>query len=116
LNAGHGNAVAAVGLGLIEAFVCGIQQLLGGLAVKSPDFPDLFLPKVSGFELLHEWRSNPRTAEVPVFVLTSKDLMKDERQYLHTHSESLFRKQDSWREPLIKQLGRIVTSGDLEPN
>jgi hypothetical protein len=33
LVAGKGNAVAAVALGLIEAFICDIQQLLGGLAV-----------------------------------------------------------------------------------
>jgi PAS domain S-box-containing protein len=77
---------------------------------------DLLLPNVSGFELLHEWRTNPRTADLPVFVLTSKDLTKEERQYLHAHSESLFRKQDSWREPLIRQLGRVVTTPDLENN
>jgi PAS domain S-box-containing protein len=77
---------------------------------------DLLLPNVSGFELLQEWRSNPRTADLPVFVLTSKDLTKEERQYLYAHSESLFRKQDSWREPLIKQLGRVVIAQDLETN
>ena len=37
---------------------------------------DLVLPKMSGFELLAEWRSNPRTADLSVFVLTSKDLTK----------------------------------------
>ena len=75
---------------------------------------DLVLPKVSGFELLAEWRSNPRTAELSVFVLTSKDLSKEEEKYVHAHAESLFRKQNSWREPLIKQLERVVTSSSLE--
>jgi len=75
---------------------------------------DLSLPKVSGFELLAEWRSNSRTADLPVFVLTSKDLTKEEEKYLHAHSESIFRKQDSWREALIKQLERVVTSTPLE--
>jgi PAS domain S-box-containing protein len=75
---------------------------------------DLLLPNVSGFELLHEWRSNLRTADLPVFVLTSKDLTSEESQYLRAHSESLFRKQDSWREPLIRQLGRVMPSPDLE--
>lgn len=77
---------------------------------------DLLLPNVSGLELLHEWRANPRTADLPVFVLTSKDLTTAERRYLHTHSESLFRKQDSWREPLIRQLGRVVITPDSEIN
>jgi signal transduction histidine kinase/CheY-like chemotaxis protein len=75
---------------------------------------DLVLPKMSGFELLAEWRSNPRTADLPVFVLTSKDLTKEEEKYIHAHAESLFRKQNSWREPLIKQLERVVTSLSLE--
>jgi two-component system, NarL family, sensor histidine kinase EvgS len=75
---------------------------------------DLVLPKMSGFELLAEWRSNPRTADLSVFVLTSKDLTKEEERYVHAHAESLFRKQNSWREPLIKQLERVVTSPSLE--
>ena len=75
---------------------------------------DLVLPKMSGFELLAEWRSHPRTADLSVFVLTSKDLTKEEEKYLRAHAESLFRKQDSWREPLIKQLERVVTSHALE--
>lgn len=75
---------------------------------------DLVLPKMSGFELLAEWRSNPRTADLSVFVLTSKDLTKEEEKYVHAHAESLFRKQNSWREPLIKQLERVVTSTALE--
>ena len=70
----HGYTVSIAGDGeqarLIEA------EALPELVILN-----LFLPKVSGFELLHEWRSNPRMADVPVFVLTSKDLTKEERQY-----------------------------------
>ena len=75
---------------------------------------DLVLPKMSGFELLAEWRGSPRTADLPVFVLTSKDLTQEEEKYLRAHAESLFRKQHSWREPLMKQLERVVTSQILE--
>jgi CheY-like chemotaxis protein len=70
---------------------------------------DLILPKMSGFELLSAWRANPRTADLSVFVLTSKDLSTEEEKYLRAHAESLFRKQNSWREPLINQLERVVT-------
>ena len=75
---------------------------------------DLVLPKIGGLELLAEWRDNPRTADLPVFVLTSKDLTKEEEKYIHAHAESLFRKQHSWREPLMKQLQRVVTRQVLE--
>src|ERR1700730_9830305 len=75
---------------------------------------DLVLPKMGGLELLAEWGDNPRTADLPVFVLTSKDLTKEEEKYIHAHAESLFRKQHSWREPLMKQLQRVVTRQVLE--
>jgi len=69
---------------------------------------DLLLPKVNGFELLSEWRANPRTADLSVFVLTSKDLTKDEEKYLRKNSEYLYRKQQPWQEELINQLRRVV--------
>ena len=72
------------------------------------------LPEVSGFELLGEWRANPRTADLPVFILTSMDLTKEEQGYLRMHAESLFRKQEPWQEELLKQLERAVSLGAPE--
>src|SRR6267143_6162155 len=103
----HGYAVSTAMDG--EQARVSVAQFLPELVIL-----DLVLPKMSGFELLAEWRSNPRTADLPVFVLTSKDLTKEEEKYIHAHAESLFRKQNSWREPLIKQLERVVTSLSLE--
>jgi PAS domain S-box-containing protein len=103
----HGYAVSTATDG--EQARASVAQFLPELVIL-----DLVLPKMSGFELLAEWRSDPRTAELSVFVLTSKDLTKEEEKYIHAHAESLFRKQNSWREPLIKQLERVVTSPSLE--
>src|SRR5579864_883879 len=68
---------------------------------------DMMLPEVSGFELLGEWRASLRTASLPVFVLTSKDLSQEEQGYLRTHAEALLRKQEPWRDALLRQLERI---------
>jgi PAS domain S-box-containing protein len=107
LLSGYGYAVSTAADG---------EQARASVAQSLPEIVilDLMLPRISGFELLAEWRSNPRTAELSVFVLTSKDLTKEEEKYIHAHAESLFRKQNSWREPLIKQLERVVTSLSLE--
>jgi len=75
---------------------------------------DMMLPEVSGFELLGEWRSSLRTAALPVFVLTSKDLTTEEQRYLRTHSEMLLQKQQPWHEALVKQLERVVSPGAVE--
>jgi signal transduction histidine kinase/DNA-binding response OmpR family regulator len=69
---------------------------------------DLVLPKVGGFELLAEWRAKPRTSELPVFVLTSKELTQQEKAYLRANTQSLFHKQESWQDALLKQLQRAV--------
>ncbi len=69
---------------------------------------DLILPAVGGFELLAEWRGNSRTADLPVFVLTSKDLTPEEKDYIRTHAGVLFQKQEPWQEALLRQLQRIL--------
>ncbi len=69
---------------------------------------DLILPDVSGFELLKEWRSNQSTAELSVFVLTSKDLTQAEKEYLRSNSAALLRKSDRWQDVLFQQLKQVV--------
>jgi PAS domain S-box-containing protein len=75
---------------------------------------DLLLPKVSGLELIAEWRADPRTADLPVFVLTSKDLSQDERRYLRLNGEFLLHKQHEWQDALLKQLHRAMPAHELE--
>jgi len=86
------------------------EQARAQMATALPELVilDLMLPKVSGFELLAEWRSKPRTADLPVFVLTSKDLTGEEEQYLRKHAESLFHKKQSWQQELSEQLQRVL--------
>ena len=75
---------------------------------------DLGLPDISGLELIAEWRSSPRTVDLPVFVLTSRDLSKEDQNYLRGHAESLFHKRHSWHEGLAKELNRVVSLGPPE--
>jgi signal transduction histidine kinase/DNA-binding response OmpR family regulator len=76
---------------------------------------DLMLPETTGFELLSEWRSSIRTTELPVFILTSKNLTQAEQTYLRAHAETLLSKQQSWQDELIKQLGRMAPRIDPAP-
>jgi DNA-binding response OmpR family regulator len=69
---------------------------------------DLMLPQVSGFQLLAEWRGHSRTADLPVFVLTSMDLALEERDYLRANAGAFFQKQEKWQEALLRQLQRAV--------
>jgi signal transduction histidine kinase/DNA-binding response OmpR family regulator len=69
---------------------------------------DLVLPDVNGFQLLAEWRADSRTSELPVFVLTSKELNPLEREYIRTNTRALLQKHESWQESLVRQLQRTV--------
>ena len=69
---------------------------------------DLTLPKVSGFQLLAEWSVDSRLSDLPVFVLTSKDLTEVEKEYIRSKTGALFQKQEPWQEGLVKQLRRAV--------
>jgi PAS domain S-box-containing protein len=75
---------------------------------------DLILPGVSGFQLLSEWRRDPRTNDLPVFILTSKDLTAEEKEYLSVNARAVFHKQDSWQENLLRQLRRVLPPAFVE--
>jgi|SRR5579875_225077 len=81
------------------------------VAALPPDLVilDLMLPEVSGFQLLAEWRADPRTALLPIVVLTSKELTTVEKDYLQANTSALFRKHEGWQEALLAHLERVLT-------
>jgi signal transduction histidine kinase/DNA-binding response OmpR family regulator len=74
---------------------------------------DLMLPVVSGFGLIDEWRKDPSTAALPIFVLTNKDLTEVERNYLSTNTGAWFSKHEQWRDELIRQIERVQRPAPL---
>jgi threonine synthase len=84
-------------------------EALSRVASRPPSLVilDLTLPEMSGFDLLAEWRNEPRTADMPVFVLTNKELTSGEVDYLRNNTGALFRKQEPWRDSLLRQLRRV---------
>ena len=79
------------------------------LSVSSPDLIilDLILPGESGVHMLAELRNDRRYRDVPVFILTSKDLTTTEQAYLRQHANSVVRKEGSWHEALLDQIRRL---------
>jgi signal transduction histidine kinase/DNA-binding response OmpR family regulator len=69
---------------------------------------DLTLPEVSGFGLIAEWRKNSSTADLPIFVLTNKDLTAEEKEYLRSNTGVLLSKHDQWRDELVRQIQRAA--------
>jgi PAS domain S-box-containing protein len=68
---------------------------------------DLLLPGRSGFEVLNDIRADPRLGQLPVLVLTIKDLSEQERETLSGQGAQIFIKGAGWRQDLLKQLRRL---------
>jgi DNA-binding response OmpR family regulator len=83
--------------------------------VSPPDLVilDLILPEMNGFGLIAEWRKNPSMANLPIFVLTNKELTAEEKDYLSANTGALLSKHENWREELIRQIVRAQRSTPL---
>jgi CheY-like chemotaxis protein len=54
---------------------------------------DLMMPGVDGFEVLRELRTRPTTHDLPVIVVTAKDLTDDDRERLSRSAQRVILKQ-----------------------
>jgi CheY-like chemotaxis protein len=56
---------------------------------------DLLMPDVDGFEVLRQLRADKRAMNLPVLVVTGKDLSPSEKGTLKCHLASLVSKQEA---------------------
>ncbi len=70
---------------------------------------DLMLPEMDGFEFLRRVKADQRTREIPIVVLTGKDLTLEEGDFLRAESQGLFLKGVSWRTEIIPQVEEMMT-------
>lgn len=61
---------------------------------KLPDLivTDLTMPGIDGFGLVEELKLDPRTKDIPVVVVSAKDITPDERRRLNGHIEAVYQK------------------------
>jgi threonine synthase len=68
-----------------------------GLAMARQQMPDLIvtdltMPGIDGFGLVEELRLDPRTRDIPIVVVSAKDITPDERKRLNGHIQALYQK------------------------
>ncbi|HEX2060672.1 MAG TPA: response regulator [Thermoanaerobaculia bacterium] len=71
---------------------------------------DLMMPNMSGFEVADSLKENPRTANIPILVLTSKDVSQEERTLLHAKVAGLVQKGRSAPEQLVREIRRVTAA------
>jgi signal transduction histidine kinase/DNA-binding response OmpR family regulator len=71
---------------------------------------DLMMPGMSGFDIATSLKDNPLTANVPILVLTSKDLTNRDREILNTKVSSFVQKGTSARDQLVREIRRVTST------
>ena len=72
-------------------------------------FLDLRMPEMSGFEVLERLKSDPRTRDIPVIVITSKLVEPEERQFLDGKVVTILSKAAASREALIGSIQQVLS-------
>ncbi|MBV9894804.1 MAG: response regulator [Chloroflexi bacterium] len=71
---------------------------------------DLMMPRIDGFEVLRTLREQPTTRDLPVIVITAKDLTDDDRQRLSRNCQRVILKQAMPLEDLRRELRGVLSA------
>lgn len=69
---------------------------------------DLMMPEVDGFGVLDALQNDPATAEIPVIVVTAKELTSAEKQRLKGHIQTLMQKGDFMSDELLDEVRSLL--------
>jgi len=106
-----GASLAAAGdIQVVEA--ANGREALVYLAQHMPDVLvlDLLMPDIDGFEVLRQLRADRRAMNLPVLVLTGKDLHASEKAALKHHLASLVSKQEASLDYFARIIGHVLGS------
>ena len=65
---------------------------------------DLMMPEMDGFAVMEALKSDPGTAEIPIIVITAKELSAGEKERLRGHIQTLMQKGDFMSDDLLDEV------------
>lgn len=69
---------------------------------------DLMMPELDGFSVLDRLQANPKTADIPVIVVTAKELTQAEKERLRGHIQKLMQKGDFMSDDLADEVRALL--------
>lgn len=108
-------AAALEGCGYQVRTVTNGRSALEEIARSKPDaiILDLMLPEMDGFEVVHRLSLNPEWRNIPVILLTARDLSHEERRALDIAGGHIIQKGSFSRDELLAHLLAVAGNGIL---
>ncbi|NOR87993.1 MAG: response regulator, partial [Bacteroidales bacterium] len=73
---------------------------------------DLMMPEMNGFQVLEKIRKDEKTKDLPIIVVTAKDLTSDDKKVLSGNISSIITKSEVSQQDILVEINRIIK--DLE--
>jgi CheY-like chemotaxis protein len=77
-------------------------------AVPRLVFLDLLMPGMDGFEVVEKMYKDERLREVPIVVLTAKEVTADERAKLNSRIKNVVQKEGLTRETILREVNKFI--------
>jgi CheY-like chemotaxis protein len=69
---------------------------------------DLLMPGMDGFQVIRHVRQEPALKDLPIVVMTAKNLSREEIALLNRETQGLLQKNGSWKQQLIAEVDRVT--------
>jgi CheY-like chemotaxis protein len=66
------------------------------------------MPEVGGFDVVEALKQDPRTAQIPIIVVTSKEIATEDRTMLNGRVEFIMSKSSFSRESFVNEVRRAL--------
>jgi threonine synthase len=77
---------------------------------ERPDliFLDIMMPEMDGFSVVESLHANPDTSQIPIIIVTAKELSRAEKAHLHGHIHALMQKGDFISDELLTEVKNLL--------
>jgi CheY-like chemotaxis protein len=83
---------------------------LEAISLHQPDvlLLDIMMPRLDGFGVIEKLRANPATQQLPIIVISSKELTDDESARLKESVAYVMRKQSLDGDTLVSEINKLI--------
>jgi signal transduction histidine kinase/CheY-like chemotaxis protein len=101
-SAGYETQTVQTGAGALEILS---SKLVGAVLL------DLLMPGMDGFQVIRHIREKETLRDLPIFVMTGKNLSAEEIALISRDTQAVFPKNGHWQKQLLTEIARVLKGG-----